>query len=625
MPSIEDALCAIASLEPDKTPNIASFAKAYGCSRTTLSRRYRGIQGSATTYHQSGQLLNPQQEKTLVKYIDGLCARHLTPTRQMIRNFAEETCGRRPGKDWVQRFLIRHPDTLVSKWTLGLDHNRARADSAFKYALYFELLKQKIDQHKVEPRHTYNMDEKGFLLGVLSKPKRVFSRPRYEEGSIKQVVQDGNREWITTIAAICADGTALSPSLIYQATTGLIQDSWLQNFDPSKHYCFFASSPSGWTNDILGLEWLTKVFDRETKEKARRAWRLLILDGHGSHINMRFIEYCDRNRILLAVYPPHSTHTLQPLDVSLFRPLSQAYSIELANFMDDCQGFTSLSKRDFFRLFWRAWNTSFTTKNILSGFECTGLYPFNPERVICKFARKDIERPSSSSSTNTVISSRDWAKIEKLLRSVVSDIYDKKAQRLSNTMHALSMENLLLQMQNKNLKKSLVNEKGRRRRGKPLMLDFPTENEGGAIFYSPNKVQQARDRQQTKDISAEAQRQQRAEEKVRREATKADKERLVEERKATRSLAREKRLQDLEAKRQKKIDDAMAKQANQQLQSELGIQANHDEQHIQPRQRQEKEQIEPAAVVEGGGVDLPAHTRSRQIRLPQRFQPIKRA
>ena len=59
------------------------------------------------------------------------------------------------------------------------------------------------------------MDEKGFLVGILSKMKRVFSRKHFEEGSIKQIIQDGNREWITTIAAICADGSALSPGLIY--------------------------------------------------------------------------------------------------------------------------------------------------------------------------------------------------------------------------------------------------------------------------------------------------------------------------------------------------------------------------------------------------------------------------
>ena len=188
----------------------------------------------------------------------------------MIRNFAQEIIKKKVGKEWVNRFLKRHPIDLVSKWTAGLDHERTRADSAFKYTLHFELLSRKIEEYRIEPQNMYNMDEKGFLMGVLSKMKRIFSRKRYEEGQIKQLIQDGNREWITTLATICADGTALSPSLIYQAVSGNIQDSWLQDFDPKEHRCFFASSASGWTNDKLGFEWLVQIFDRETKNKAKR-------------------------------------------------------------------------------------------------------------------------------------------------------------------------------------------------------------------------------------------------------------------------------------------------------------------------------------------------------------------
>jgi hypothetical protein len=43
----------------------------------------------------------------------------------------------------------------------------------------------KISQYNVEPRYIYNMDEKGFMLGVLTRLKRVFSRRLYEEGKIK--------------------------------------------------------------------------------------------------------------------------------------------------------------------------------------------------------------------------------------------------------------------------------------------------------------------------------------------------------------------------------------------------------------------------------------------------------
>ena len=222
MTPIEEALDYLRSLGPDEKPSFTQVAKKYGCDRSALSKRYRGIQGSKQAQYENQRILNDQQEKTLVKHIDDLCVRFIPPTRQMIRNFAQETVGREVSKEWVNRFLKRHCIDLISKWSAGLDYERTRADSAFKYTLYFELLSRKLEEYGIEPRHIYNMDEKGFLIGVLSKMKRIFSRRYYEEGRIKQFIQDGNREWITTVATICADGTSLSPGLIYQAVSGNI-------------------------------------------------------------------------------------------------------------------------------------------------------------------------------------------------------------------------------------------------------------------------------------------------------------------------------------------------------------------------------------------------------------------
>jgi hypothetical protein len=134
-----------------------------------------------------------------------------------------------------------------------MDRCHKRADSAIKYTLYFELLVQKFKQYKVDPRQVYNMDEKCFLIRVLSKMKRIFNKKKYKDG-MHTLIQDGNREWITTIAYICADGTSLLPALIYEATTGNIQDTWLEGFKASKDKCFFSSLPSGWTNADLGYQ-----------------------------------------------------------------------------------------------------------------------------------------------------------------------------------------------------------------------------------------------------------------------------------------------------------------------------------------------------------------------------------
>jgi hypothetical protein len=69
------------------------------------------------------------------------------------------------------------------------------------------------------------MDEKGFLIGRLTKSKRIFSQDLRGSSKLIGVSQDGSREWITIVAAIYADGTTLPPLLIYQSDSGTIRDS----------------------------------------------------------------------------------------------------------------------------------------------------------------------------------------------------------------------------------------------------------------------------------------------------------------------------------------------------------------------------------------------------------------
>lgn len=118
------------------------------------------------------------------------------------------------------------------------------------------------------------------------------------------------------------------------------------------------------------MAWLQR-FNNLTKAKARRSWRLILCDGHNSHISMEFLSYATKNRILVMVFPSHSTHTLQPLDVGIFGPLASYYSSQLSIVQQQSQGLLAIKKADFYSLFKTAYASSFTEKNILSAFEAT--------------------------------------------------------------------------------------------------------------------------------------------------------------------------------------------------------------------------------------------------------------
>jgi len=102
---------------------------------------------------------------------------------------------------------------------------------------------------------------------------------------ITHVLTDRNQEFVTLIAGICADGTKIPVGLIYQGKSHDLQDTWVDEVDENNEV-YFAASDNGWTNNSLGLQWLQKIYNLYTKSKAGLKSRLLIVDGHSSHVNM---------------------------------------------------------------------------------------------------------------------------------------------------------------------------------------------------------------------------------------------------------------------------------------------------------------------------------------------------
>jgi DDE superfamily endonuclease len=219
------------------------------------------------------------------------------------------------------------------------------------------------------------------------------TKEAYKRGRIRYFQQDGNREFISLLACVCADGTATPPALIYQGSSNDLQSTWVEDLK-EKDKVYFASSENGWTCDALGLAWLRR-FHQDTRHKGNRR-RLLILNGHSSHINWAFITLADSFRILILVLPPHSTHRLQPLDVGLFSPLARAYTKALDTFTHEGLGWVSMTKRMFWKIFEQAWKASFTEKNIKRAFEKTGIWPLQPS-ITVKQLQKQPSEPSTPS------------------------------------------------------------------------------------------------------------------------------------------------------------------------------------------------------------------------------------
>jgi hypothetical protein len=155
----------------------------------------------------------------------------------------------------------------------------------------------------------------------------------------------------------------------------------------------FSTSKSGWTSDSYAYEWLTAVFEPQTRPSQAGARRLLVLDGHGSHMTAKVIAYCMENEIGLLVLPHHCSHVLQPLDVSVFAPLKRALAVEtdLVARLDPGR----VARTEWTQMCIRAIEKAFTSSNIVNGWKATGLQPLSPIEVLGKLP----ETPSRATST----------------------------------------------------------------------------------------------------------------------------------------------------------------------------------------------------------------------------------
>ena len=210
----------------------------------------------------------------------------------------------------------------LPKFRTNLDRQRALAGSPGPIIDYFNKLKGVLKEYNnFLPKDIYNMDEKGFILGMPNRAKVVCRAGRRPP----RVAQDGTRELITVIETVCAASFVLLPMVIYKGAAHWHYRGWHTKLEEAEGDAVanFAYSPKGYTTNELGMVWL-QHFDTWARDRASGKLRPPLLDGHPSHYNLPFCRYAYDHKIILVSYPGHSTHLPQPLDVGLFSPLQKA-------------------------------------------------------------------------------------------------------------------------------------------------------------------------------------------------------------------------------------------------------------------------------------------------------------
>ena len=130
----------------------------------------------------------------------------------------------------------------------------------------------------------------------------------------------GQLDRVTVMPCISASGKAYKPVIVfpgvqphYRKVRGQYQD--MSSVLP-QCYRHYRETPGA---DLsLVYDWAENFLNETRELRKRRQYLMLILDGYSAHIQFNTLNLFRQNRVIVVSLPAHSSHRLQPLDISVF-------------------------------------------------------------------------------------------------------------------------------------------------------------------------------------------------------------------------------------------------------------------------------------------------------------------
>ncbi|KAJ4435553.1 hypothetical protein ANN_18169 [Periplaneta americana] len=138
----------------------------------------------------------------------------------------------------------------------------------------------------------------------------------------------------------------------------------------------YRCSSNGWMTTELFTEWMQHFAEQSNASVNNPV--LLIMDNHSSHISLQTYLLCKQSGIHIVSIPPHTSHRLQPLDLTFFGPLKCALNKECDLFMK-CHAAEKITPYDVPGLFNKAYSRVASVEKAARGFQCAGIWPLNPD------------------------------------------------------------------------------------------------------------------------------------------------------------------------------------------------------------------------------------------------------
>ena len=278
------------------------------------------------------KVFSSAQEKDLVQYTLK-CVNHyyglsVIELRELAYQYARKLAVDYPinwdtaqmaGHHWYANFMRRHPE-LVLRSPEQTSAHRVKAFCKENVEMFFHNLGQLIDEHHFEATQIYNMDETGFST-VATKIGKVIAMKGSRRVGKLEAAERGTM--ITMALCVNAAGNSIPPFFLFPRKN--MQTTFLDNVSPGT--VGFANT-SGWMCAPEFERYMRHFISSVKPTQASPV--LLLLDNHSSHLSVEALDIAIASGVHILSFPPHCSHRLQPLDVSVFGPVKTHYKSQCA-------------------------------------------------------------------------------------------------------------------------------------------------------------------------------------------------------------------------------------------------------------------------------------------------------
>lgn len=271
------------------------------------------------------------------------------------------------GQDWLKGFLKRNPGISIRK-PEATSMSRITAFNKVEVDLFFSNLKTEMDKHNFTASKIYNFDETG--VSTVQKPGKILGPKGAKQLGAATSWERGKN--ITVGCAMSAAGQYIPPMFIFPRKR--MSPNLTKGGPPNAIY---HCSDNGWITEELFIVWLHHfiLHAKPTKEDPV----LLVMDNHKTHTTLAAYNLCKENGIIVVTLPPHSSHRLQPLDITFYSSLKAAFNKECDNFLRS-HHLEKITPYEISAIFNHAYIKVANIAKGVSGFASAGIFPLNPER-----------------------------------------------------------------------------------------------------------------------------------------------------------------------------------------------------------------------------------------------------